>query len=117
MFMAEQNTFEVVPEDTRNPFRATVISILRDTEFEYGTIRIVPPVTIGEALLRNAGGAGDHDLRFWATGETAETAATLIDFQQKDEVYSGALDGRDRIAATAHTLLRELGGLASSDLI
>jgi hypothetical protein len=115
--MAEQNKFEVVPDDARNPFRATVITVVGDAEFEYGKIRVIPPVTVGDALLENVSVEGDHDLDFWAKGETDDTAATLIDFAQKDTVYSGKLNGRERIEATTRALLEALGGLATSDIV
>lgn len=115
--MTEWHTFQVIPEDERNPFRATVSSPPALSDYQDGYIRITPPATIGEALLENVNVEGNHRLDFWAGSEAKGAAATVIAFaQQKNELYEGALVGRERITRTTEALLRELGRLVEGSL-
>ncbi len=114
--MSENHILQVMPEEERNPFRATVTSPPAEADFGNGYIRITPPVTVGEAMLENVGFEGYHDLDFWASSKVKGVAATVIAFAQKEEgAYMGESSGRKRIIETTQALLGELGHLVSDN--
>lgn len=117
--MTEWHTLQIVPDNERNPFRATVTSPPAESDFGNGYIRITPPVAVGEALLKNVGVEGHHDLDFWVSSEVKGAAATVISFaQQENKLYEGdgPPTGRERITRTTEALLCEIGRLVDGSL-
>lgn len=106
--------FEVIADDERNPFRATVVG---SPDWSSGRIRIEPPVQIGRHVLDGIETDGPYKLAFEASADVEGARATLIEFYDGQVGDPESQYVRESIENTANAIIRAIGGIAHVDLL
>lgn len=104
----KMSTFEIKPEDDRNPYRALVGSI---NNFEVdASVRVEPPFSTTEGYFRDP----DNERLVIDVISGQEATFLSVDFGVED--YGGAERNRETVVELTERLLEDLGRVASSEM-